>query len=259
MRDKVYLVFDRTKASLKIKSILIKKINITSLRKSNIIIVLGGDGFMLQTLKKLYKYKKPFYGINSGNYGFLMNKFSNKNIIKNLNFSNSVKIYPLEMTVINKNNQTKKSIAINEVSILRQGKQASSISIRANNKNIIKNLISDGVLVSTPAGSTAYNLSAHGPILNLDSRKLAITPISPFRPRRWKGIITSDKSKILIKNLDTNKRPISAVADNFEVRNAKIIKIHANKKIIFNLLYNKKNSLYKKIKIEQVRKETTNN
>ena len=259
MRDKVYLVFDRTKASLKIKSILIKKINITSLRKSNIIIVLGGDGFMLQTLKKLYKYKKPFYGINSGNYGFLMNKFSNKNIIKNLNFSNSVKIYPLEMTVINKNNQTKKSIAINEVSILRQGKQASSISIRANNKNIIKNLISDGVLVSTPAGSTAYNLSAHGPILNLDSRKLAVTPISPFRPRRWKGIITSDKSKILIKNLDTNKRPISAVADNFEVRNAKIIKIHANKKIIFNLLYNKKNSLYKKIKIEQVRKETTNN
>ena len=259
MNDKVYLVFDKTKASLKIKSLLIKKVKITSLIKSNIIIVLGGDGFMLQTLKKLYKYKKPFYGINSGNYGFLMNKFSNKNIIKNLNFSNSVKIYPLEMTVINKNNQTKKSIAINEVSILRQGKQASSISIRANNKNIIKNLISDGVLVSTPAGSTAYNLSAHGPILNLDSRKLAVTPISPFRPRRWKGIITSDKSKILIKNLDTNKRPISAVADNFEVRNAKIIKIHANKKIIFNLLYNKKNSLYKKIKIEQVRKETTNN
>jgi len=259
MRDKVYLVFDKTKASLKIKSILIKKINITSLRKSNIIIVLGGDGFMLQTLKKLYKYKKPFYGINSGNYGFLMNKFSNKDIIKNLNYSNNVKIYPLQMDVINKNNQIKKSIAINEVSILRQSKQASSISITANNKNIIKNLISDGVLVSTPAGSTAYNLSVHGPILNLDSRKLAVTPISPFRPRRWKGIIISDKSKILIKNLDTIKRPISAVADNFEVRNVKIIKIQANKKIIFNLLYNKKNSLYKKIKIEQVRKEITNN
>ena len=229
MRDKVYLVFDKTKASLKIKSILIKKINITSLRKSNIIIVLGGDGFMLQTLKKLYKYKKPFYGINSGNYGFLMNKFSNENIIKNLNISNSIKIYPLQMTVTNKSNQIKKSIAINEVSILRQSKQASSISITANKKNIIKNLISDGVLVSTPAGSTAYNLSAHGPILNLDSRKLAVTPISPFRPRRWKGSIVSDKSKILIKNLDTNKRPISAVADNFEVRNAKTIKIQAKK------------------------------
>ena len=259
MRDKVYLVFDRTKASLKIKLTLIKKINITTLKKSNIIIVLGGDGFMLQTLKKLYKYKKPFYGINSGNYGFLMNKFSNESIIKNLNSSNSIKIYPLQMTVTNKRNQIKKSIAINEISILRQSKQASSISITANKKNIIKNLISDGVLVSTPAGSTAYNLSAHGPILNLDSRKLAITPISPFRPRRWRGTIVSDKSKILIKNLNTIKRPISAVADNFEVRNAKTIKIHANKKISFELLYDKNNSLYKKIKIEQTRKETLNN
>jgi len=259
MRDKIYLVSDRTKASLKIKLILLKKINITSLRKSNLIIVLGGDGFMLQTLKRFHKFKKPFYGINSGNYGFLMNKFSNANIIKNLNVSNSIKIYPLQMTVTDKNNQTKKSIAINEVSILRQSKQASSISISANKKNIIKALISDGVLVSTPAGSTAYNLSAHGPILKLDSRKLAVTPISPFRPRRWKGTIISDKSKILIKNLDVNKRPISAVADNFEVRNAKIIKIQANKKISFELLYDKNNSLHKKIKIEQTRKETSNN
>ena len=259
MRNKIYLVFDKTKTSLKIKSFLIKKINITTLRKSNIIIVLGGDGFMLQTLKKLYKYKKPFYGINSGNYGFLMNKFSNKNIVKNLNISNNIKIYPLQMIVTNKNNQIKKSIAINEVSILRQSKQASSISITANKKNIIKNLISDGVLVSTPAGSTAYNLSAHGPILHLDSRKLAVTPISPFRPRRWRGTIVSDKSKILIKNLDVNKRPISAVADNFEVRNAKTIKIYANKKISFELLYDKNNSLHKKIKIEQLRKETNTN
>ena len=259
MNDKVYLVFDKTKASLKIRSHLIKKVNITSLKKSKIIIVLGGDGFMLQTLKKLYKFKKPFYGINSGNYGFLMNKFSNENIIKNLNFFNSIKIYPLQMIVINKNNQTKKSIAINEVSILRQSKQASSISITTNKKSIIKKLISDGVLVSTPAGSTAYNLSAHGPILNLDSRKLAVTPISPFRPRRWKGTIVSDKSKILIKNLEINKRPISAVADNFEVRNAKTIKIQANKKISFELLYDKNNSLHKKIKIEQTRKETSNN
>ena len=259
MRDKVYLIFDKTKASLNIKSILTKKVNITSLRKSNIIIVLGGDGFMLQTLKKLYKFKKPFYGINSGNYGFLMNKFSYKNTIKNLNISNSIKIYPLQMSVTNKNNQTKKSIAINEISILRQSKQASSISIVTNKKNIIKKLISDGVIVSTPAGSTAYNLSAHGPILNLDSRKLAVTPISPFRPRRWKGTIVSDKSKILIKNLDTVKRPISAVADNFEVRNAKTIKIQANKKISFELLYDKNNCLQKKIKIEQAGKETSNN
>ena len=257
--DKIYLVFDKTKESLKIKSFLEKKLKISSLLKSNTIIVLGGDGFMLQSLKRYYKFNKPFYGINSGNYGFLMNKFSNENIIKNLNISNSIKIYPLQMTVTNKNNQTKKSIAINEVSILRQSKQASSISITANKKNIIKNLISDGVLVSTPAGSTAYNLSAHGPILNLDSNKLAVTPISPFRPRRWRGIVVSDKSKIIIKNLDKNKRPISAVADNFEVRNVETVTIQSNKKIFFDLLYNKNNSLYKKIKIEQVRKETLHN
>ena len=259
MKDKVYLVFDKTKSSLNIKSFLTKKIKIVSLKKSNIIIVLGGDGFMLQALKKYYKFNKYFYGINSGNYGFLMNKFSNINFLKNLKSSNNIKIHPLEMIVINKNNQLKKSIAINEISILRQSKQTSSISITANKKNIIKNLISDGVLVSTPAGSTAYNLSAHGPILNLDSNKLAVTPISPFRPRRWKGKIISDKSMLIIKNLDVNKRPISAVADNFEVRNVKKVIVQANKKITFNLLYNKNNSLYKKIKIEQVRKETSNN
>ena len=163
------------------------------------------------------------------------------------------------MIVKTKKNIIKKSIAINEVSILRQSKQASSISITANKKNIIKKLISDGVLVSTPAGSTAYNLSAHGPILNLDSNKLAVTPISPFRPRRWRGAIVGDKSKIIIKNLDINKRPLSAVADSFEVRNAKVVTIKADKNIFFDLLYDKNNSLYKKIKIEQVRKETSNN
>tara|TARA_B110000971_G_scaffold150498_1_gene153708 strand:- start:35 stop:814 length:780 start_codon:yes stop_codon:yes gene_type:complete len=259
MKNKIYLVFDKTKSSLRIKSFLNKDIQTTTLKRSNIIIVLGGDGFMLQTLKKFYKFKKPFFGINSGNYGFLMNKFSKKNFLKNLETLNNIKIYPLQMTVKTKNNQIKKSIAINEVSVLRQSRQASSISITANKKNIIKNLMSDGVLVSTPAGSTAYNLSAHGPILNLDSNKLAITPISPFRPRRWRGTIIGDKSNIVIKNLDSDKRPISAVADNFEVRNAKRITIVSNKKITFNLLYNKNNSLYKKIKIEQVRKETTNN
>ena len=160
------------------------------------------------------------------------------------------------MSVKTTGDQIKESIAINEVSILRQSKQASSISITSNKKSIIKNLISDGVLVSTPAGSTAYNLSVHGPILNLDSKRLAITPISPFRPRRWRGTIVGDKAKIIIKNLDSNKRPISAVADNFEVRNEKIIKIQSNKKIIFDLLYNSNNSLYKKIKIEKSRKET---
>ena len=258
MNYKAYVIFNKNKNSLKIKSFLEKKIKLTSLKNSNLIIVLGGDGFMLQSLKKLYKFNKPFYGINSGNYGFLMNKYSNQNFLKNLKTLHLVKIHPLQMTVRNKNNQIKRSVAVNEVSILRQSKQASTISITLNKKNIIKKLISDGVLVSTPAGSTAYNLSAHGPILNLDSNKLAITPISPFRPRRWKGTIVNDKSVINIRNLDTSKRPISATADNFEVRNVKKVSIKVNKKISFNLLYNKNNSLYKKIKIEQARKEVNN-
>ena len=160
------------------------------------------------------------------------------------------------MTVKNKSNIIKKSIAINEVSILRQSRQAASLSILNGSKKIIKRLVSDGVLVSTPAGSTAYNLSVHGPILSIDSKKLAISPISPFRPRRWKGKIISDKSKITIKNLNPKKRPISAVADNVEVRNAKYISIKTNKKIKFNLMYDSNRSLQKKIKIEQTRKET---
>jgi len=134
MKDRIYLVYDKTKSSLKIKNFLNKKIQITSLKKSNIIIVLGGDGFMLQTLKRYYRFNKPFYGINSGNYGFLMNKFSNKSFLKNLKFSKNIKINPLQMIVRTKNNQIKKSIAINEVSILRQSKQASSISITLTKK-----------------------------------------------------------------------------------------------------------------------------
>ena len=211
---------------------------------------------MLQTLKKFHKFKKPFYGINSGSYGFLMNKFSSKNIISNLTKSKMITISPLEMTVKNKIGSLKKSIAINEVSILRQSRQAASISISNSSKLIIKKLVSDGVLISTPAGSTAYNLSVHGPILSLDSKKLSISPISAFRPRRWKGKVVGDNSKIIIKNLNVKKRPISAVADNIEVRNAKNIIIKTNQKIKFNLLYDKNRSLQKKIKIEQLRKET---
>jgi len=172
--------------------------------KCEVIVVVGGDGFMLQTLKKFYKFKKNFYGVNSGHYGFLMNRFSNKNFLKNLTTAKLIQIHPLEMKVRTKNNQLKKSIAINEVSILRQSRQAASLLIKSGSKQIIKKLISDGVLVSTPAGSTAYNLSVHGPILRLNSKKLSIVPISPFRPRRWKGKIVTDKSNIIIKNLVIN-------------------------------------------------------
>ena len=255
--NKVQIISDKNLKSSKIKSIIQKKIKLIKSKRSNIIIVIGGDGFMLQTLKKNKKSKKFFYGVNSGNYGFLMNKFSSKNIIGNLHKAKMITISPLEMSVKNNKNQIKKHIAINEVSILRQSRQAASLSINHGSKQVIKNLVSDGVLVSTPAGSTAYNLSVHGPILSLNSKKLSISPISPFRPRRWKGKIVSDRSKIMIKNLNPKKRPISAVADNIEIRNAKNIIVKTNQKIKFNLLYDKNKSLQKKIKLEQLRNETS--
>ena len=254
--NKVKIISDINIKSQRIKSNLIKILKRNNIKNSEIIIVIGGDGFMLQTLKRNKNSKKFFYGINSGNYGFLMNKFSSKNIIQNLSKAKMISISPLEMTVRNNKNQIKKSLAINEVSILRQSRQAASLLINHGSKTIIKRLVSDGVLVSTPAGSTAYNLSVHGPILSLNSKKLSISPISAFRPRRWKGKIVSDKSKITINNLNPKKRPISAVADNIEVRNAKNIIVKTNQKIKFYLLYDKNRSLQKKIKLEQLRRET---
>ena len=251
------IISDTNKKSLRIKSFLLKNTKENKSIKSNLVIVIGGDGFMLKTIKKNKNSSKLFYGINSGNYGFLMNKFSPKFTIKNLTKAKMITISPLEMIVKNKQGLIKKSIAINEVSILRQNRQAASLSIQSGSKIIIKKLISDGVLVSTPAGSTAYNLSVHGPILSLNSKKLSISPISAFRPRRWKGKIISDKSIVKIKNLNPKKRPISAVADNLEFRNAKSVIIKTNKKIKFNLLYDSNRSLQKKIKIEQIRRETS--
>ena len=248
---KPLIISDTNKKSLKIKKFLAKKLMINQIKKSNLVIVIGGDGFMLKTLKKNKNPSNLFYGINSGNYGFLMNRFFENNIIKNLTKAKMIIISPLEM-VVNK----KKYLAINEVSILRQSRQAASISIKSNSKYIIKKLVSDGVLVSTPAGSTAYNMSVHGPILSLNSKKISVAPISPFRPRRWKGKILTDKANILIKNLNFLKRPVSAVADNIEIRNAKSISIKMNHKIKFKLLYDRNRSLQNKIKVEQLKKET---
>ena len=252
---KINIIADNNNKSKKIKAIVLNELKQNLLFKNKIVIVIGGDGFMLKTLKKNLSNQKYFYGINSGNYGFLMNKFSRDKIIRNLNKAKPIVISPLEMKVIQNNGSIKKSLAINEVSILRQSRQAASLTIKYGRKNIIKNLMSDGVLVSTPAGSTAYNLSVHGPILRLNSNKLSICPISAFRPRRWKGKIVSDQSPIEIKNLSPKKRPISSVADNIEVRNAKKIVIKTNKKIKFNLLYDSNRSLQKKIKLEQIRRD----
>ena len=252
---KLHFVFDKTNKANQQKKRLLRKFKSYAPHEADTIVVLGGDGFMLQTLKKLGKFNKPFYGMNMGTYGFLMNKFKTKKFAQNIAKSKLVTISALQMIAKTKNNIVKKAIAINEISMLRQSKQTASLQIKNGKRLIIKKLTSDGVLISTPAGSTAYNLSVHGPILSLNSKKIAITPISPFRPRRWKGSIVSDSSVIKINNLNINKRPVSVVADNVEFRNIKKVKIYINRKIKFNLLYDPKNSLNKKIKIEQVRRE----
>ena len=250
---KYLIISDKNKKSLAIKRKLKNILKKIFIPKYDLIIVIGGDGFMLQTLKKYKNSKKTFYGINSGSYGFLMNTFSKKSL-KNLSKAKKVCISPLEMTVISKK-KTKKNLAINEVSILRQSRQAANLSIKSNSKYIIKKLVSDGMLVSTPAGSTAYNFSVNGPVLDINSNKISIAPISPFRPRNWKGKIVNSNAKISILNLDYKKRPVSAVADNIEVRNAKKIKIKTINQIKINLLYDSNRSLQKKNTLERLRKK----
>ena len=254
--NKIHYIIDESIKDKSFKNLILRKNKNYRLKNSNVIVVIGGDGFMLETLKKYYKYNKPFYGMNKGTFGFLMNKFKVNNIKKSILNSKLITIPALEMTSISTKNIKRSAIAINEISLLRQSRQAASLQIQINKKILIKKLICDGVLVSTPAGSTAYNLSVHGPILSLNSRKLAVTPISSFRPRRWKGKIISESSFVKIKNLNVSKRPVSVVADNIEVRNIKSVIIGIKKSIKFKLLYDKGNSLIKKIKIEQLKKET---
>ena len=252
---KYHFIFDKIKKNKNLKKFLLKKYKNYSPKKCKVIVVLGGDGFMLQTLKKYQKYGKPFYGVNRGSYGFLMNKFKNYDVTTKISNAKNISISPLEVKAINKKKKIYTAIAVNEVSLLRQTKQTASLRIINKKKILIKKLISDGVLVSTPAGSTAYNLSAGGPILSLNSKKIAVTPISPFRPRRWKGRILSSSSKIIINNLNMQKRSLSLVADNFEVRNIRKATIRVNNLIKFKLLYDSNNRLVKKIKLEQLRKK----
>ena len=253
---KIHFSFDKTPRAILYGNYLVKRYKKYSPKNCDIFVVLGGDGYMLKILKKFQKYNKPFYGINTGSFGFLMNKYKKKNLFYVISKSKIITISPLKMNAVNTQNKRKTVLAINDVSLFRQSRQAASLEVKINNKRIIKKLIGDGILVATPAGSTAYNMSVHGPILSLDSGKLAITPISPFRPRRWKGLVVSNRSNIIIKNLNKAKRPISVVADNYEFRNVKQISIATDKKTKFRLFYDKENSLSKKIKIEQNKRQT---
>ena len=251
---KFNFIFDKSKKAKVLKKIALKKYKNYSAKRSQVIIVAGGDGFMLKTIKRLYKFNKPFYGINCGSIGFLLNRYLSKKISQRVNKAKITTIYPLQITAVGRGKKRSSFLAINELSLLRQSKQTSLLKLKINKKILIKKLTGDGVLLSTPAGSTAYNLSVHGPILSLNSKKLAITPISPFRHRRWRGKVVSDKTSVYITNLDPKKRPVAAVADNNEIRNIVSVKASINKRIKFKLLFNSSESLFKKIKSEQKKK-----
>ena len=255
--NKFHFIFDKNKKSQTFKKKLSKKYKNFAPSKSNYIVVFGGDGFMLKILKKFCKYNIPFYGVNCGTYGFLMNNSNINNLETKVLKSKKTIINSLSASCSYGNGLKKKLIAINEISVFRQSKQTASLCISVGQKKIIKKLTSDGVLVSTPAGSTAYNLSVHGPILSLNSEKLAITPISPFRPRRWKGKIISNKSLVRIKNLNSKKRPIATVADNVELRNVNSLSIKRNNKISIKLLFDTNRSLVKRITSEIKRQKSS--
>ena len=251
---KFHFTFDKTKKAQYLKKKILSKYKNYSPQNAQIIVVGGGDGYMLNSLKKNVNFKKPFYGINCGTYGFLMNNFTKGNLENAISAAKKIYIKPLN--ILARTNKFKKRIlAINEVSLFRQSRQTVSLNLRIGNKLALKKLIGDGILVATPAGSTAYNLSAQGPVISLNSKKFVITPISPFRPRRWKGKIISNKQKVNITNLDPSKRPVAAVADNVEIRNIRSVFVEVSKKITFCLLYDKKRSLIKKIKLEQKRQK----
>mgnify|MGYP001158658979 CR=1 FL=1 len=251
---KFFFIFDKTKKAKQFKKNILKDNINYSPSNADIFIIGGGDGFMLYALKKYQKYRKPFYGVNCGSYGFLMNKMDKIDLQKKIRRSIKSIINPLQIIVSAKNSK-KKLIAINEISLLRQSRQTTSLNLKIGNKSIIKNFVGDGILVSTPAGSTAYNLSIHGPILNLNSGKLALTPISAFRPRRWKGKIISNKSIVKVTNIDPKKRPVAASADNVEVRNVKSLTIKNDNKNKIILLYDNKRTLTNRIKVEQNRRK----
>ena len=220
---------------------------------ADVIVALGGDGFMLETLRKhmpLIKRGLPVYGMNQGTIGFLMNSYSTEGLIDRLENAEAAQISPLKMTAQARGGEFT-ALAINEISLLRQTRQAAHIRIHIDESVRLDRLMADGILVSTPAGSTAYNLSAHGPVIPLGSNVLALTPISAFRPRRWRGALLKNTAKIRFEILDSDKRPVSAVADDTEFRHVTEVCVEQEKDVTFTLLFDEGHELDEKILREQ--------
>jgi NAD+ kinase len=223
----------------------------TGPEKADAIVALGGDGFMLQTLHAFVSKAKPIYGMNFGSIGFLMNEFQEENLEGRLAAAEAAEVHPLCMRATARDGTVHKSLAFNEVSLLRETRQAAKLRIVVDGKVRIQELICDGILVSTPTGSTAYNLSAHGPILPMDADLLALTPISAFRPRRWHGALLSHKSRTRFEILEPDKRPVSAVADDKEVREVTSVDVAEDRSITMTMLFDEGRSLRERILAEQ--------
>ena len=219
--------------------------------KADIIVTLGGDGMMLETLHRFMTRGMAIYGMNCGTVGFLMNKYSEDNLPARLAGAQAVKLHPLAMTARTRSGKTMRARAINEVSLLREKAQTAKIKITIDGVVRMPELICDGVLLATSAGSTAYNLSAHGPILPLGSGVLALTPISAFRPRRWRGALLPHSAKVVMEILESAKRPVSAVADAVEVRDVREVSIHEDRTVSLKLLFDPEHNLEERILREQ--------
>lgn len=222
-----------------------------ALENADIIVVLGGDGTMLETLHRLLDRRIPIYGMNRGTVGFLMNEFRVGGLKKRLNSAQKVELHPLRMDVTTIDGTRSNSYCINEVALLRQTRQAAKLRISIDGKIRMLELICDGAVVATPAGSTAYNLSAHGPIIPLGAELLALTPISAFRPRRWRGALLPSTASVLIKIQEPKKRPVSAVADYTEFRDVRRVRICQDTNITMTLLFDREHNLEERILNEQ--------
>jgi NAD+ kinase len=220
---------------------------------AGVIVALGGDGLMLQTLHRVMDRGVPVYGMNFGSVGFLMNDFSTERLVERLQATKPTDIYPLTMTVIDAAGDKHEALALNEVSLFRASYQAVKLEILVDGRPRLGELICDGVLVATPAGSTAYNLSAHGPILPIDAPLLALTPISPFRPRRWRGAILSNRAEVTFRAMEAEKRPVSAVADNVEFQDVIEVIVRESREHRVTLLFDPGTSLEERVLSEQFR------
>jgi len=219
--------------------------------EADVLVALGGDGFMLHTLHRAMKRDQPVYGLNYGSVGFLMNSSPPGKLMERLEAASEVTLHPLRMKVTCRAGQIHEALAINEVALFRQSYQAAKIQISVDDKVRLEELVCDGVLVATPVGSTAYNLSAHGPIVPLDANLLALTPISAFRPRRWRGALLPQSSRILFSIIEADKRPVSAVADSTEFRDAVSVLIEQAKNKKITLLFDPEHALEERILTEQ--------